>query len=58
VDEKQAQLEWEARAGRLAAYAAWGAAALIIASLIYRVAGLPHGADNSCQTSRRTRAPS
>ncbi|HEX4720778.1 MAG TPA: hypothetical protein VH300_19815 [Thermoleophilaceae bacterium] len=46
MDEKQAQLEWEARAGRLAAYAAWGAAALIIASLIYRVAGLPHGADN------------
>jgi hypothetical protein len=46
VDEKQAQLEWEARAGRLAAYAAWLAAALIIASLIYRLAGLPHGADN------------
>jgi hypothetical protein len=46
VDEKQAQLEWEARAGRLAAYAAWGAVALIIASLIYRVAGLPHGANN------------
>jgi hypothetical protein len=46
VDEKQAQLEWEARAGRLAAYAAWAAAALIIASLLYRVAALPHGADN------------
>jgi hypothetical protein len=46
VDEKQAQLEWEARAGRLAAYAAWLAAVLIIASLIYRVAALPHGADN------------
>jgi hypothetical protein len=46
VDEKQTQLEWEARAGRLAAYAAWGAALLIIASLIYRVAALPHAANN------------
>jgi len=46
VDEKNAQLEWEARAGRLAAVAAWVAAALIIASLLYRIAALPHGADN------------
>jgi hypothetical protein len=46
VDEKQAQLEWEARAGRLAAYAAWVAAAVIIAALLYRVIVLPHGADN------------
>jgi hypothetical protein len=46
VDEKQAQLEWEARAGRLAAYAAWVAAAVIIAALLYRVVVLPHGADN------------
>jgi hypothetical protein len=46
VDEKTAQLEWEARAGRLAAIAAWVAAALIVASLAYRIAALPHGADN------------
>lgn len=46
MDEKQAQLEWEARAGRLAAYAAWVAAAVIIAALLYRVVVLPHGADN------------
>jgi Domain of unknown function (DUF4386) len=44
--DKQEQLEWEARAGRLAGYAAWGAAALIVASLVYRIAVLPHGADN------------
>jgi hypothetical protein len=46
VEEKQAQLEWEARAGRLAAYAAWGAAALIIAAMAYRIAALPHGAND------------
>jgi hypothetical protein len=46
VEEKQAQLEWEARAGRPAAYAAWLAAAVIIAALAYRVLALPHGADN------------
>jgi hypothetical protein len=44
VDEKQAQLEWEARAGRLAGVAAWVAAALIVAALAYRIAALPHGA--------------
>jgi hypothetical protein len=44
--EKQDQLEWEARAGRLAAFAAWFAAALIVASLVYRIGVLPHGADN------------
>jgi hypothetical protein len=49
VDEKQAQLEWEARVGRLAAYAAWFAAALIVATFAYRIAGLPRGADNAKQ---------
>src|SRR5215212_3724196 len=44
--DKQAQLEWEARAGRLAGFAAWFAAALIVAALAYRIAVLPHGADN------------
>ena len=41
MDEKQAELEWEARAGRPAAYAAWVAAALILATFVYRIAGLP-----------------
>ncbi|HEX4734841.1 MAG TPA: hypothetical protein VH247_10530 [Thermoleophilaceae bacterium] len=44
--DKQEQLEWEARAGRLAGFAAWIGAALIVAALAYRVAALPHGADN------------
>jgi hypothetical protein len=46
VDEKQAQLEWEARAGRLAGFAAWFAALLIIATFADRIAGLPTGAKN------------
>jgi hypothetical protein len=46
VRDKQEQLEWEARAGRLAGFAAWVGAALIIAALGYRIAALPHGADN------------
>src|SRR3954452_197657 len=44
--EKQEQLDWEARVGRIAGFAAWIGAALIIAALGYRVAALPHGADN------------
>lgn len=44
--DKQAQLEWEARAGRLAAIAAWIAAALIVAAFVDRVVGLPRGATN------------
>ena len=43
---KAEQLEWEARTGRAAAYAAWLAAALIVAALAYRIAVLPHGANN------------
>ena len=46
MDEKQAQLEWEARAGRLAGIGAWVGAALIIGALAYRIGALPHGADN------------
>jgi hypothetical protein len=49
VDEKQAQLEWEARVGRLAAFAAWFAAALIVATFAYRIGGLPRGANNAKQ---------
>src|SRR5689334_12622033 len=46
MGEKQEQLEWEARAGRVAAYLAWLAGALIIVSLVYRISALPHGANN------------
>ena len=46
VTDEQEQLEWEARAGRLAAAGAWVAAALIVVSLAYRLAVLPHGANN------------
>jgi hypothetical protein len=46
VRDKQEQLEWEARAGRLAGFAALFAALLIVAALGYRIAALPHGADN------------
>src|SRR4051794_37009268 len=44
--EKQEQLDWEARVGRIAGFAAWGAAALIVVALGYRIAVLPHGANN------------
>src|SRR4051812_44344189 len=44
--EKQEQLDWEARVGRIAGFAAWAAAALIVVALGYRIAALPHGADN------------
>jgi hypothetical protein len=46
MPDKHEQLEWEARAGRLAAFAAWAAAAVIILAIGYRIVGLPHGADN------------
>jgi hypothetical protein len=44
--DKHEQLEWETRAGRLAGYAAWAAAGLIILAIGYRIVGLPHGANN------------
>jgi hypothetical protein len=50
VDEKQAQLEWEARAGRPAGVAAWLAAALILAAFAYSIAALPHTAGNLAKT--------
>jgi hypothetical protein len=46
VTEEQQELEWEARAGRLAAVGALVAAALIVISLGYRLGALPHGANN------------
>jgi MFS family permease len=44
--EKHEQLEWEARVGRLAGFAALLAAGLIVASIAYRIAGLPHSAND------------
>jgi hypothetical protein len=46
VDEKQTQLEWEARAGRFAAVGALLTAALIIGTIGYRIAAVPTGANN------------
>jgi hypothetical protein len=47
VDEKQAQLEWEARAGRPAAVAAFLAALFVIAGIAYSVAALPRSASKA-----------
>jgi hypothetical protein len=44
--DKQEQLGWEARVGRLAGIAAWVAAALILGTIIYRIGVLPSGAKN------------
>src|SRR3954452_13614656 len=44
--DKQEQLEWEARVGRIAGLSALVAAALIVAAIGYRIGALPHGADN------------
>jgi MFS family permease len=44
--EKDEQLEWEARVGRIAAFASLAAAALIVAAIAYRIAGLPHSAND------------
>lgn len=44
--DKQQQLEWEARAGRLAGAAAWLAAAVIIGAIAYRISALPNQAEN------------
>jgi hypothetical protein len=45
MDDKQAQLEWEARAGRLAGYAAFLCAAVILGTIIYSATALPKSAD-------------
>jgi hypothetical protein len=44
--EKHEQLEWEARVGRFAGFAALLAAGLIVAAIAYRIVGLPHAANN------------
>jgi hypothetical protein len=46
VEDSQAQLEWEARMGRWAGIAAFVAVAFVVAALLYRIAALPHGANN------------
>src|SRR3954469_19965900 len=43
--DKQEQLEWEARAGRVAAFGSMLAAALIVATFAWRIAVLPTGLD-------------
>ena len=43
--DRQAQLEWEARAGRWAGISAWVACLMVLVTLVYRVAVLPHGAN-------------
>jgi hypothetical protein len=44
--DKQEQLGWEARVGRLAGFAAWVAAAILLGTMIYRIGVLPSGAKN------------
>lgn len=46
MKEKQAQLEWEARAGRLAGAFAFAASALIVLGIAYRVSEIPKSAAN------------
>jgi hypothetical protein len=46
VRDKQEQLEWEARVGRLAGFASLVAAGVIVAAIAYRIGALPHGANN------------
>jgi hypothetical protein len=46
VNERQAQLEWEARAGKVAGALAFAAAALIILGIAYRIGAVPHDANN------------
>jgi hypothetical protein len=49
VDEKQAQLDWEAQAARIAAVGALMTAALIVATIAYRIIAVPNGADNTAE---------
>ena len=49
MDDKQTQLEWEARAGRIAAFGALLTAALIVGTILYRIIAVPTGADNVAQ---------
>jgi hypothetical protein len=46
VEDKTAQLEWEARWGRIAAGSAIAAVLLVIATFVYRIGVLPHDANN------------
>jgi hypothetical protein len=47
MNEKQAQLEWEARAGKIAGAFAFLASALLVSGIVYRINALPHNADNA-----------
>lgn len=46
MSEKQAQLEWEARAGKVAGAFAFAASALIVLGIAYRIDAIPSRADN------------
>jgi hypothetical protein len=46
MKDTKAQLEWEARAGKVAGAFAFVAAALIILGIAYRISAVPHAADN------------
>src|SRR2546421_471236 len=54
--DKQEQLEWEARVGRLAGFASLLAAALSVGALGYRIGALPHGAKNVKASLRDAKA--
>jgi hypothetical protein len=45
MDEKQAELEWEARTGRLAGYFAFAGAAFVLGGIVYAVTALPRSKD-------------
>lgn len=49
MDEKQAQLEWERRAGQIAAVGAMMTAAFIVATIAYRIIAIPTGANNEAE---------
>lgn len=49
MDEKQAQLDWEAQAGKIAAVGALMTAAFIIVTIAYRIIAIPTGADNNAE---------
>lgn len=49
MDERQAQLEWEARAAKPAAAAAFAAAALVVIGIAYSISALPRGATKAFQ---------
>ena len=56
MDEKQAELDWEARWGRIAAVGALLTAVLIVATIGYRIVAIPSGAKNVAQLLPQVKA--